>query len=69
MIHNCRGCGAPLTTTFADLGRSPLSNEFKTGDELDGSESTYPLHVYVCDRCKFVQLPNHVYPGKIFNEN
>ena len=69
MIYYCRGCSATLTTTFADLGRSPLSNEFKTAEELECAESTYPLHVFVCDVCKLVQLPHHVYPGKIFNEN
>jgi hypothetical protein len=69
MTHKCRGCGAGLKTVFADLGRSPLSNEFKTAEQLEVAEETYRLCVFVCDECKFVQLPNHVYPGKIFNEN
>ena len=69
MTYSCRGCGAPLSTTFADLGRSPPSNEFKTEAELGIAESTYPLHAYACDHCFLVQLPNHVYPGKMFNEN
>ena len=69
MTYRCRGCDAELKTVFADLGRSPLSNEFKTAEQLEVAEETYPLKVFVCDRCKFVQLPNHVYPGKIFNEN
>lgn len=69
MIYRCRGCNAELKTVFADLGRSPLSNEFKTAEQLELAEETYRLCVFVCDKCKFVQLPNHVYPGKIFNEN
>ena len=69
MTYNCRGCGATLKTTFADLGRSPPSNEFKTEVELGLAESTYPLRAYVCDKCFLVQLPNHIYPGKMFNEN
>ena len=69
MPYNCRSCGAELTTTFADLGRSPPSNEFKTSAELGLAESTYPLHAYACSHCFLVQLPNHVYPGKMFNEN
>lgn len=69
MTYVCRSCAAPLTTLFADLGRSPLANELKSKDQLDLATETYPLRVFVCDACKLVQLPNHVYPGKIFNEN
>jgi hypothetical protein len=68
-MHICRGCEAPLTATFADLGRSPPSNEFKTAEQLNGGETTYPLHVYVCGQCKLVQLPPYVAREDMFNEN
>lgn len=68
-MYHCRACDAPLTTVFADLGRSPLSNEFKTKLQLEAYETTYRLQVFTCDHCFLTQLPHHVYPGKIFNEN
>lgn len=69
MQYHCRGCGHALITVFANLGRSPLSNEFKTEQQLEEYETTYRLQVFVCEQCFLVQLPHHVYPGKIFNEN
>lgn len=55
--HQCRGCSAPLYTVFADLGRSPLSNALVSLDRVDAPQATYPLRVYVCNRCFLVQLP------------
>jgi hypothetical protein len=68
MTHTCRGCKAPLSHVFADLGRSPLSNAFKTEDELAHGETTFPLKVYVCDKCWLVQLPEFVSPDTIFTD-
>src|SRR3989442_15146183 len=64
----CRHCGAPLTRTFVDLGMSPLCESFLDADQLDEMEPFYPLHVYVCDQCFLVQLPEYVSPEAIFRE-
>jgi hypothetical protein len=64
----CRGCNADLKTVFADLGRSPPSNEFKTREDLECGETSYQLRAYVCDECKLVQLPHHIAPNHIFND-
>ena len=35
----CRACGAPLTTTFVDLGETPLANSYLTAEDVAaGSE-------------------------------
>ncbi len=64
----CRLCGAPLSTTFVDLGKSPLCESYVPAGRLGAMEPFYPLHVYVCDRCYLVQLPEHVRPENIFTE-
>ena len=64
----CRSCGATLHHTFVDLGMSPLCESFLRGDQLDGMEAFYPLHVWVCDHCFLVQLQQYVSPAEIFEE-
>src|SRR5260370_1429738 len=53
---HCRSCGAPLATLFVDRGPSPISNAFRTAEELGKPETFYPLRAYVCDVCWLVQL-------------
>ena len=64
----CRHCGARLVHTFVDLGMSPLCESFLDAEHLDEMEPFYPLHVYVCDQCFLVQLPEYVSPEAIFRE-
>src|SRR3989454_3866599 len=47
---------------------SPLCESFLDADQLDEMEPFYPLHVYVCDQCFLVQLPEYVSPEAIFRE-
>jgi SAM-dependent methyltransferase len=65
---HCRLCQAPLTTTFIDLGMSPLCESFLTLDQIDQMEPYYPLHVLVCGECFLVQLQEYVKPEHIFSE-
>jgi SAM-dependent methyltransferase len=51
-----------------DLGMSPPCESFLTADQLNQIEPFYPLHVFVCDQCLLVQLPEHVDPSAIFRE-
>jgi SAM-dependent methyltransferase len=64
----CRFCGAPLETTFVDLGMSPLCESFVRPDQLAEMEPFYPLHAYVCGHCFLVQLQEFVTPDEIFTE-
>jgi SAM-dependent methyltransferase len=64
----CRLCGAALRHTFTDLGMSPPCEAFVPADQLASVEPFYPLHVFVCERCLLVQLPEHVSPQEIFTE-
>lgn len=68
MDLHCKFCGAILETTFANLGMTPLVSSYLAFDELFKMEPTYPLHVYVCNQCFLVQLPEAVSPEAIFRE-
>jgi SAM-dependent methyltransferase len=64
----CRFCRAPLTTSFVDLGMSPLCQTHISEDQLHEMEPFYPLHAYVCGQCHLVQLQEFVSPQNIFSE-
>jgi SAM-dependent methyltransferase len=64
----CRLCNAALTTTFVDLGMSPLCESILRADQIDQMEPFFPLHVLVCGNCFLVQLQEYVKPESIFSE-
>jgi hypothetical protein len=64
----CRFCNEPLTHKFADLGASPLANNYLSATELLKMEPHFPLCVYVCRQCLLVQLPEHESPEAIFSD-
>jgi hypothetical protein len=64
----CRFCHNALTTTFIDLGMSPLCQTHIAPEQLNDMEPFYPLHAYVCDRCFLVQLEEFVAPAEIFTD-
>lgn len=66
--QHCRFCGHELRHTFADLGFSPLSNEYLTAEDLNRGQMTYPLKVQVCEHCFLVQAALYQRPEQIFGE-
>jgi 2-polyprenyl-3-methyl-5-hydroxy-6-metoxy-1,4-benzoquinol methylase len=64
----CRFCGSKLSVTFADLGMSPPSNSYLTADQLHAMEPFYPLHAWVCEKCRLVQLEEFETPRQIFSD-
>jgi hypothetical protein len=65
----CRFCKTPLTHTFVDLGRQPLSNSYLTAEQLAaGTEQAYPLHARVCHNCFLVQVDDVVPADAIFDD-
>jgi len=63
----CRGCGAPLTTTLVDLGRTPLANSYVSPDDAARPEKLYPLRVRVCAACLLAQAEEVVPAADIFS--
>ena len=64
----CRFCDAPLERTFVDLGLSPLANSFVRPEDLSKGELFLPLHVFLCESCFLVQLPEEERPEQIFSD-
>lgn len=66
--QHCRFCGHELKHTFADLGLSPLANEYLREDGLSRGQNFYPLKVQVCERCFLAQAALYQRPENIFGE-
>ncbi len=64
----CRGCCSELDNPFLNLGMTPLANSYVSKENLDKFEVFYPLRVFVCKKCFFVQLPEYEKPENIFTE-
>jgi len=63
---HCRHCNAGLDLPFADLGETPIANDFIAADELHQIEPRYPLRAYVCRSCRLVQLEDFVRADRVF---
>ena len=64
----CRFCESKLENTFVNLGMSPIANDMLKAEDLNSMEPFFPLHVYVCDKCFLVQLPEYQSPDDIFSD-
>lgn len=66
---HCRHCRATLTVQMADLGTTPIANDYLTQSDLDRTEPSYPLRVFYCDACHLVQLQDFVRAGDVFRDD
>ena len=64
----CRHCNASLRLTFADLGIMPFANSYVQKDRRDQAELAFPLHAWICEDCKLVQLGEFQTPDAIFED-
>lgn len=65
----CRFCKTELNDIFVDLVNSPASNSYLTKEQLDEPEIFYPLKVYVCQKCKLVQIDEYKKSDDIFDKD
>ncbi|MEL7252645.1 MAG: class I SAM-dependent methyltransferase [Pseudomonadota bacterium] len=65
----CRHCGEPLTLEFADLGATPVSNDYLDDVQVKSGEMFYPLRAFVCQKCRLVQLQDFVASEDMFRED
>lgn len=66
---NCRFCGTTLTHEVLDLGHQPPSNALLTKEQLEDAEIHYPLKMFICEKCKLVQVPEYKPAREIFVHN
>jgi SAM-dependent methyltransferase len=65
----CRLCNEPLAHVVADLGMTPISNDYVPADRLDSMEPYYPLCAYVCEHCLLVQVGEFAPREEIFADD
>lgn len=54
---------------MADLGCTPISNDFLTPERVDGPEPYFPLRALVCRQCRLVQLQDFFGASDLFRED
>ena len=64
---SCRHCATPLNLIVADLGQTPIANDYLDREALTSPEPKYPLCAYVCSSCRLVQLEDFIRPGDVFS--
>ena len=57
-----------MSSTFVDLGMSPLANSYLKAAQLNQMERFYPLHARVCGSCFLVQLEEEAKAEEIFSD-
>jgi len=65
----CRHCGAPLQLIFADLGATPVSNDYISPEHRFSAENYYPLRAFVCKVCRLAQLEDFRRADDLFRED
>lgn len=67
--NTCRMCKSNHIQQFLDLDFSALSDNFLTIEQLEESETFFPLKVFVCLDCGLCQLGYVVPPELMFNKD
>ena len=62
----CRVCMQNTLKKVLTLGPTPLANAFLTEQQINIGEKFYPLDVYFCTNCHFLQLGHVVSPLLLF---
>ncbi|MBI2653765.1 NAD-dependent epimerase/dehydratase family protein [Candidatus Woesearchaeota archaeon] len=63
---SCRICKSMQLQKVISLGSMPPANAFLKKEELSKTENIFPLEVYFCNDCGFVQLVDVVNPELLF---
>jgi len=65
----CRICKSKFLFKFLDLGHHPPSDQFLKKSQISDPVVLYPLEVYICETCGFIQLGYTVSPAILYQEN
>ena len=69
MNYKCRHCNTALKKEVIDLGHQPPSNSYLTLEKLGEPEQTYPLKVFLCQKCWLMQIPEYASYKELFTED
>lgn len=67
-VNSCRACKQQTLHPIFTLGPTPLANAFLKREQIDQSESFYPLDVVFCTNCNLTQLAHVVSPELLFRD-
>ncbi|NOX93957.1 MAG: class I SAM-dependent methyltransferase [Alphaproteobacteria bacterium] len=67
--RKCRHCAAPLTLSLADLGVTPVANDYVSEEDFFKAEPFYSLHVFVCSDCRLAQIDDILQSDELFRED
>ena len=67
-VTNCRMCESGSLEELLDLGHMPPSDNFLTKEDLERSETYYPLKLLFCADCGLAQLSYVVPPEILFSD-
>ena len=65
----CRHCRQDLTLVLADLGLSPVANDYVAIEGAPKADPLYPLKVFVCSNCRLAQTFDTRRADEIFTED
>lgn len=65
----CRHCDTRLTLSLADLGVTPIANDYIAADKFLAMEPFYPLHVFVCSNCRLAQIQDFLKSDELFRDD
>ncbi len=68
LLTHCRVCKSENLTKVASFGPTPLANAFLKKEEVNSPEYYYPLDLYFCNACGFLQLGHVVSPQTLFKD-
>ena len=64
----CRLCGHTVAHSFANLGLTPLANDYLNQQQIGKPQTYYPLHAGICSNCLLVQIEAFETPERIFSD-
>jgi hypothetical protein len=68
-VVKCRLCGCDALHPVLDLGTSPPSNAYLTGEQVRRPETWFPLRMNVCTRCWLMQTEDFVTGADVFTRD
>lgn len=69
LLPCCRHCGTGLSVLLADLGLSPVANDYVPAARAGLGEMFHPLQVRVCPRCRLAQTRDLLAADAIFRDD
>lgn len=67
-ISFCRACKKRDIEKIISLGPTPNANSYLHKNRIDSEEYYYPLDVYFCNSCYFLQLGHEIMPEILFED-